>query len=150
MLTIPNLFVEILDDLAEGIDRTTVGLMNETQQVRTIARKDSTCGKRWTYALHCSPLFKEQIMTLICFCFRLLDCDNYSVYCYPCCCICVILQTICSHTFVIKTHSDKGDVLNDVETFRINLHCSEINGFSLFNVFRLNAFECDIFLGFLY
>lgn len=35
---------EILDDLAEGIDRTTVGLMNETQQVRTISRKDSTCG----------------------------------------------------------------------------------------------------------
>lgn len=63
MLTIPNLFVEILDDLAEGIDRTTVGLMNETQQVRTIARKDSTCGKSWTHALHCSPLFKEQIMT---------------------------------------------------------------------------------------
>ncbi|KAK3908435.1 Syntaxin-8 [Frankliniella fusca] len=38
---------EILDDLAEGIDRTTVGLINETQQVRTISRKDSTCGL-WT------------------------------------------------------------------------------------------------------
>ncbi|XP_034250411.1 syntaxin-8 [Thrips palmi] len=35
---------EILDDLAEGIDRTTVGLMDETRQVRTISRKDRTCG----------------------------------------------------------------------------------------------------------
>lgn len=35
---------EILDDLAEGIDRTTVGLINETRQVRTISRKDRTCG----------------------------------------------------------------------------------------------------------
>lgn len=35
---------EILDDLAEGIDRTNVGLINETRQVRTIASKDSTWG----------------------------------------------------------------------------------------------------------
>ena len=41
-----NFFSEILDDLADGIDRTTVGLINETHQVRTIARKDSTCGKK--------------------------------------------------------------------------------------------------------
>lgn len=37
-------FTEILDDLADGIDRTTVGLIKETNQVRTIARRDATCG----------------------------------------------------------------------------------------------------------
>ncbi|XP_026273604.1 syntaxin-8 [Frankliniella occidentalis] len=52
---------EILDDLADGIDRTTVGLMNETRQVRTISRKDSTCGL-WTVII----LLFIAILVIVC------------------------------------------------------------------------------------
>lgn len=39
-----DLHNEIIDDLGNHIDRTDVRVVNETQQVTTISRKDRTCG----------------------------------------------------------------------------------------------------------
>lgn len=40
-----NIFpIEIIDDLADHMDRTDESLINKTQQVRTIHSKDRTCG----------------------------------------------------------------------------------------------------------
>lgn len=36
--------IEIIDDLADHMDRTDESLINKTQQVRNIHSKDRTCG----------------------------------------------------------------------------------------------------------
>jgi len=36
--------IEIIDDLADHMDRTDESLINKTQQVRSINSKDRTCG----------------------------------------------------------------------------------------------------------
>lgn len=108
------IFSEILDDLADGIDRTTVGLINETRQVRTIARKDSTCGKKyfistfWDFLIT-MYLFVKVGFSFILFIFRLLGGHHIAIYCnHSNCCPVIWLK---SHLSYCCVHIPKAFLL---------------------------------------